>query len=172
MRQTKMIATKNHFILMAASNKIGTELWAGYAQGQNVRSVNAIGFVSRGEVSTFNANTANASWSKYDDGASPLMTVRPNFGTFGIAAKSESVTFGCIIPKEFHVTEQFSHLNLANQEEIEKIEDTNNETVYVYQQCKYDETRDLDTFDIIPKNEEIANTGISDSEITIEIEEV
>ena len=70
------------------------------------------------------------------------------------------------------MTKQFSNLNLANEQEIEKIEDSNNETVYVYQQCKYDETRDLDTFDIISSNQEITNTGISDSEITIEIEEV
>ena len=157
---------------MAASNKIGTELWCGYSEGQNIQSVNAIGFISRGEVSTFTANTSNASWSKYGVGVSPLMIIRPNFAKFGLAAKTESVTFGCIIPKEFHVTKQFSNLNLANEQEIEKIEDSNNETVYVYQQCKYDETRDLDTFDIISSNQEITNTGISDSEITIEIEEV
>jgi len=160
-----MLATKDHFILMASSNKVGTELWSGYTEGFNVQTTNAIGILCTGEVSAF--LRANNTWDAYTDAQAPLALVRPHFNDFGIAAKTEVVRFSCIVPREFHVLEQYSELSNASFKEIEKIQKTK-ETVDVFQKCKYYETRDLDTFEII--KQELLNVSdyISDSDVEIE----
>ena len=120
MRQSKMIATKDHFILIASSDRPGTELWAGYGEGFNVQVANTIGFLCGGEVSSF-LKTGNT-WNAYTTVKSPFLLVRPHFGNLGIAAKQESTKFGCIVPRDFHAMEQFSDLSNANLREKHRIE--------------------------------------------------
>ena len=164
MRQARMVATKDHFILIASSNKVGTELWAGYGEEFNVQVANTIGFLCAGEVSSF-LKTGN-SWNAYTTVESPFLLVRPHFGNLGIAAKQESTKFGCIVPRDFHAMEQFSDLSNANLREKHRIEKTN-ESIEVYQKCKYHQLRDLDTFEHI-NGDLIPSDYVSDSEIEIE----
>ena len=88
MRQSKMLATKDHFILIASSNKVGTELWSGYSEEFNVQTANTLGFLCTGEVSAF--LRANNTWNAYTTVEAPFLMVRPHFGNLGIAAKQES----------------------------------------------------------------------------------
>ena len=118
-----MIATKDHFILIASSDKVGTELWAGYPEDFSVRVANTVGFLCSGEVSSF--LRANGTWNAYTNVKSPFLLVRPHFGNLGIASKEEGTKFGCIIPREFHAMEQFSDLSNASSSEKSKIEYTN-----------------------------------------------
>ena len=159
-----MLATKDHFMLIASSDKIGTELWSGYTERIDVQTTNAIGILCAGEVSAF--LRANNAWESYVEAQAPLVLVRPHFNEFGIAAKAEVTKFGCMLPRESHALEQISALSNAGFEEFDKIENSN-ETVDVYEKCKNYELRDLDTFEIVHPDL-VSSDFISDSEIEIE----
>ena len=165
MRQARMIATKDHFILIASSDKIGTELWGGYTEGFNVETTNAIGFLCKGEVSSF--RRSSNTWNSYTSASAPLALTRPNFGNFGIASKEASSKFGCILTKQQHrKLNQISDLSNADYIEKERIEKTN-ESIEVSEKCNYYELRYIYTFEIIHQ-ELIPSDYVSDSEIEIE----
>ena len=159
-----MLATKDHFILIASSDTVGTELWSGYTEEFNVQTTNAIGILCTGEASAF--LRANNACNAYVNPQAPLALVRPHFNNFGIAAKHERTSFGCILPREFHMLNQISELSNAGNEERLKI-DNSNESACIYEKCKFNDIRDLDTFEIISQELE-ASDFISDSDIEIE----
>jgi hypothetical protein len=159
-----MLATKDHFILIASSDKVGTELWSGYSEGFNVQVANTLGFLCTGEVSAF--LRANNTWNAYTTVEAPFLMVRPHFGNLGIVSKQESTKFGCIIPREFHKIEQFFELSNASQIEALKINNTD-ESIGVADTCKFNILRDVNTFEIIEENLEPSNY-IFDSDIEIE----
>ena len=163
MRQAKFIVTKNHFVLLASSDQVGDELWSGYSSDIDVQSTNAIGFMCQGEVSAF--LKANNNWNKYIDVKSPFGLVRPDYGSLGIASKTEVARFGAVVPKEFYGLNQLATLYIATNQEENEINDGNNMTVELDRKCKFYEKRDLNTFEIIPLD---ANNVISSSDIEIE----
>jgi len=84
MRQNKFIATKDHVIMIAASNEVGDELWAwhvGYNQqsfGEYTSTV--IWLIVCGYANSFlNTFDADESWDHYRSAKSPFMLVSRNF---------------------------------------------------------------------------------------------
>ena len=112
MRQNRFIATKDHLILLAASNEIGDELWAGsleYKERESfqVQTTNAIGFLVRGTVNTFiNTSNTGESWTPYTSASQPLMIISDNFIDFGLVSTADNTLFGSLIPKELILSRQ------------------------------------------------------------------
>jgi hypothetical protein len=160
-----MLATKDHFILLASSDKIGTELWSGYEEGASTQVTNAIGFLCRGSASAF--RRSGNTWTSYANANSPLLLVRPHFGDFGIASKEASTKFGCILAKQQHQMSQIAELSNASAVERIAIVSTD-KSVIVDEKCKFNELRDLNTFEVISEEDLSASDYIYDSDIEIE----
>ena len=86
MRQNKFIVTKNHFLMLAGSNEIGDELWAGHVEFNKDdfenKQINSIGFIVSGTVNSFmnsSDDLANVSWEPYASASAPLMLPRKSF---------------------------------------------------------------------------------------------
>ena len=178
MRQNKFIATKDHFIMVAASNEVGDVLWSGHVEFRRpdtpfeTRTSNTIGFLVRGSVNTFmNSSDTGEDWSFYSTATSPVGLIRKNFSDFGIVATSNSVMFGGVFSKKGIFTGQTEYILRGNVEPVEReaIESTN-QTVSVQKKCKVYNKRDVNTFSVI-EQEPLNIDVISDSEIQVEIEE-
>lgn len=177
MRQNKFIATKDHFILIAASNEIGDELWAGNLEYRDresfqVQTTNAIGFLARGTVNTFiNTSNTGESWIPYTSASHPLMLIRENFTDFGLVSTSNNTLFGSLIPKEMIFSGQN---NLVVGENLDYDEEhlikTTDHSVDVRRKCKVYQKRDVNTFEGI-EQEPLNINVIPDSDIQVEVEE-
>ena len=172
MRQNRFIATKDHFIMLAASNEVGDELWAGNLEFRNKNftpsTTNAIGFLVRGSVNSFH-NTSNAgeSWVHYKSAEAPLMLIRDNFVDFGIVATSNSTLFGSILSKNNLLAGQNEYLISSNLNETEMAGISSSETINANKKCKVYQKRDVNTFEGI--EQEVLNIHtIADSEIELD----
>jgi hypothetical protein len=178
MRQNKFIATKDHFIMLAASNEVGDALWSGHVEFRrqdgsfDTRTSNTIAFLVHGSVNTFiNSSNTVEDWNFYSGATSPVGMIRNNFSDFGIVATSNSVVFGGIFSKEsiFEGHTEYTlggNIGVAEKEAIE----SSNQTVYVQKKCKVYNKRDVNTFAGI-EQEPLNIDVISDSEIQVEVEE-
>ena len=176
MRQNKFIVTKNHFLLIAGSNEVGDELWAGHVEFNKGnfenKQLNAIGFIVSGTVNSFmntSDDLADISWEPYISVSAPLMLPRKNFTNLGIVSTSERSMFGSIQVRE----NVFSGKNISvfqgilEEQEKVKIISEEEETVNVSDKCKIYRKRDLNNFILIPEEPLNIHT-ILDSEIEIE----
>ena len=177
MRQNKFIATKDHFILIAASNEIGDELWAGHLeyrerQAFHVQTTNALGFLVRGAVNTFiNTSNTTPSWIPYASASYPLMLIRENFTDFGLVSTSNNTLFGSLIPKEMIFSGQNERLIGENLDQYEEhVIKTTDQSVDVRRKCKVYQKRDVNTFEGI-EQEPLNINVIPDSDIQVEVEE-
>ncbi len=174
MRQNKFIATKDHVILIAASNEVGDELWAGH-DGYNQQSLgeytsNAIGFIASGSANSFiNNSDADESWDHYGSAKSPLMLVRKNFSDLGLVSTSEKTIFGSVLSRDrvFSIRGP-SEILIQNLNDTEShTVSSSTDTVNVERKCKVYQKRDPHTFDSI-YGQDLDINVISDSEIEIE----
>ena len=177
MRQNKFIITKDHFLMLAGSNEIGDEMWAGHIEFSQTnvfenKKIDSIGFIVSGTVNSFvnsSDDLANVSWEPYATASAPLMLPRKNFTNFGIVSTSENSMFGSIQARE----NVFSGQNVSvlrgilKEQEETKIKSEEQETVNVSLKCKRYKKRDLNNFMIIPEEPLNIHT-ILDSEIEIE----
>ena len=178
MRQNKFIATKDHFIMVAASNEFGDVLWSGHVEFRRpdgsfeTRTSNTIGFIVRGSVNTFvNSSDTGEDWSFYSTATSPVGLIRKNFSDFGVVATSNSVMFGGIFSKKGIFTGQTEYVLRGNVDPTEKWEiESSNQTVNLQKKCKVYNKRDVNTFSVI-EQEPLNIDVISDSDIQVEIEE-
>lgn len=176
MRQNKFIATKDHFVMLAASNETGDELWAGnleYRQQQfEVQTTNAIGFLVRGSVNSFiNNSNVGESWDHYSSAEAPLMLIREEFVDFGLVSTTDNTLFGAVIPKELIFSGQNDALvkeNLSLQEKQELLDSSKEETIHINRKCKVYQKRDVNTFNGIEQKPLNIHT-ILDSEIQLDI---
>ena len=171
MRQNRFIATKDHFILLAASNEVGDELWAGHVEFRNrefdIETSNALGFIVRGSVNAFhNSSNTGESWNYYNSASSPLILIRKNFVDFGVVSVSNNTLFGSMLLKENVLSGQTQAVLRGNLTETEENRLTSTETVNVQKKCKVYQKRDVNTFSVIPQ-EDLNIDDISDSEIEI-----
>ena len=172
MRQNRFIATKDHFIMLAASNEVGDELWAGHLENRNKNftpsTTNAIGFLVRGSVNSFH-NTSNTgeSWVHYKSAEAPLMLIRDNFVDFGIVATSNSTLFGSILSKNNLLAGQNEYLISSNLSETEMSGVSSSETINAKKKCKVYQKRDVNTFEGI-EQESLNIHTIADSEIELD----
>ena len=168
MRQNKFISTKDHFILIAASNEVGDELWAGSPGNiENSQTTNTIGFLLSGSVNSFhNVSQTEEEWEHYKSGSSPLMLIRKNFTNLGIVSTSENTLFGAILEKENVMTKQNIELIRQNLSSSELNTLNNNDSVEAQRKCKVYKKRDVSTFD--KQYSELDINIISDSDIEIE----
>lgn len=177
MRQNRFIATKDHLILLAASNEIGDELWAGsleYRERESfqVQTTNAIGFLVRGTVNTFiNTSNTGESWTPYTSASQPLMIIRDNFIDFGLVSTADNTLFGSLIPKELIFSSQNGVVVGENLDQYEEhVIKSTDQTVDVRRKCKVYQKRDVNTFEGIDQ-EPLNINAISDSDIQVEVEE-
>ena len=178
MRQNKFVATKDHFIMLAASNETGDALWSGHVEFRRqdgsfgVRTLNAIAFLVRGSVNTFiNSSDTGEDWRYYSEASSPVALIREDFTDFGVVSTSNSVLFGSIISKENLFTGQTEYILGENVNELEKSTiESSDQTVAIQKQCKVYAKRDLNTFAGV-EQEPLNIHVIPDSEIQVEIEE-
>ena len=177
MRHSKFLATKNHFIMVAASNEVGDELWAGHLEnkleGFNPVTTNALGFLVKGSVNTFiNTSEESEDWNYYRSGAAPLMLLKNNFIDFGLVSTSNNTLFGSILPKESIFN---THNNVVLKDNVDDrerymIESQTEESRSIRKKCKSYTKRDVNTFKGIDQ-EPLNINVIPDSEIEVEIEE-
>ncbi len=173
MRQNRFIATKDHLIMIAASNEVGDELWAGYIgynqQTLGEHTANSIGFFVRGSANSFlNVSDHGEEWQPYQSAQAPLMLVRKNFYRFGVASTSEDTLFGSILERDGSLSGGLSAEILSqNLNNIEKQAFSSSETMNVERKCKVYQKRDIETFDYVYA-EDLDINIIPDSEIEIE----
>ena len=178
MRLNIFLVTKDHLIMLAGSNEINDELWAGHTEFKSnptfeTQTTNSIGFLVNGTVNTFvNQSSSNASveWNHYASGSSPFMLIKKNFVDFGIVASSESCTFGSIQSRETTLT---GHNKIvvggsASPQEQLNINSEENQSVKINVQCTHRNKRDLETFELLDPATLNVDDLISDSEIEIE----
>ena len=174
MRQNKFIATKDHLIMIAASNEMGDELWVGYLgynqQRLGEHTANSIGFVVKGSANSFlNTSVDGESWEHYKSAKAPLMMVRKNFYDFGLVSTSEKTIFGGIFSRDRVLGSGLAseilsqNLNVAESQNFSSSTDTIN----VEKKCKVYQKRNLQTFGYVYESDLDINV-ISDSEIEIE----
>ena len=183
MRQSKFIITKNHLIMLAATDEIQDELWAGHTEYKNsdifeTQTSNAIGFITRGSANAFMNQATDEehgdNWVPYKSASAPLMLVRKNFTNFGIVSTTQTCLFGSIQERELIATGPNPIVvspTLTTYEDSQ-INSETSETVNVGFKCKQRKKRDLITFDVIdldPEQIDI-NEMISDDEIEIDEE--
>ena len=100
MRQNRFIATKDHFLIIAASNELGDELWAGHLEFRGAKfstqTTNAMGFLVKGSVNSFiNTSEQGEDWHHYAEASHPVMMIRDKgFTNFGIVSTSDETVFG------------------------------------------------------------------------------
>ena len=178
MRQNKFIATKDHFLMIAASNEVGDSLWAGHVEFRSedgtfeTRTSNTIAFIVRRSVNTFvNSSETEEDWSYCSNASSPVGLIRKNFNDFGVVASSNSVVFGGILSKKDIFTGQTKHILKGNIEPHEKYKiESTSDTVNVSKKCKVYKKRDVNTF--VGIDQESLNINvIPDSDIQVEVEE-
>jgi len=176
MRQNKFIVTKNHFLMLAGSNEIGDELWAGHVEFNKDdfenKQINSIGFIVSGTVNSFmnsSDDLANVSWEPYASASAPLMLPRKSFTNFGIVSTSEKSMFGSIQARENIFSGQNVSVmyGILKEQEKTKIKSEEQETVNVSDKCKIYRKRDLNNFMLVPEEPLNIHT-ILDSEIEIE----
>ena len=172
MRQNRFIATKDHFIMLAASNEIGDELWAGHVEFRNrqfdIETSNALGFIVRGSANAFhNSSNTGEVWAPYESASAPLLLIRKNFVDFGIVSTSNNRLFGSILEKDSVLSGQSQAILVGNLnvDELNKLATA--ETVNAEKKCKVYQKRDVDTFELIPQ-EDLDINVILDSEIEVD----
>ena len=171
MRQNRFIATKDHFIMLAASNEVGDELWAGNLEFRNKNftptTTNAVGFLVRGSVNSFhNTSNTGASWVHYKSAKAPLVLIRNNFVDFGIVSTSNSTLFGAVLCKDNLVSGQNEYLVSSNLSESEMAGVSSSETINAKKKCKVYQKRDVNTFEGI-EQETLNIHTIPDSDIEL-----
>ena len=175
MRQNRFIATKDHFIMLAASNEVGDVLWSGHVEFRRpedsfeTRTSNTIGFIVRGSVNTFvNSSDTGEDWSFYSTATSPVGLVRKNFSDFGVVATSNSVMFGGVFSKKGIFTGQTEYILRGNVQPLERETiESSNQTVSIQKKCKVYQKRDVNTFEGI-EQEDLNIHTIPDSEIELD----
>jgi len=178
MRQNRFIATKDHFLIIAASNELGDELWAGHLEFRGAKfstqTTNAMGFLVKGSVNSFiNTSDQGEDWHHYAEASHPVMMIRDKgFTNFGIVSTSDETVFGSILTKKSVFSGQNEALVAGSIKHLERlsIESSEGKTVNVAQKCKAYQKRDLSTFEPIEQLPIDIHT-ISDSDIQIDIEE-
>ena len=167
MRQNRILVTKDHFLYIAACDKTGDELWAGYEKGAQVQTANVIGIQVKGTTNTFSRDEQEM-WNAHQSGEGPVAIVRKDLANFGIVSTSECVLFASVVARENSFSSQFRDLMIMTATPKETVEITGNQnnTVDVREKCKHYQKRDLNNFDPLPP-EEIDPDTILDSDINI-----
>jgi len=162
--------------MLAGSNEIGDELWAGHVEFNKDdfenKQINSIGFIVSGTVNSFmnsSDDLANVSWEPYASASAPLMLPRKSFTNFGIVSTSEKSMFGSIQARENIFSGQNVSVmyGILKEQEKTKIKSEEQETVNVSDKCKIYRKRDLNNFMLVPEEPLNIHT-ILDSEIEIE----
>ena len=175
MRQNKFIVTKDHLIIIAASNEVGDELWAGNLEyrrfSPDIKTTNTIGFLLSGSVNSFmNTSDDGENWVHYKSADSPLMLIRKNFTNFGIVSTSNNTIFGSILEKDMDFSGLGGMILSQNMNDTEKERYTSStDTINVENKCKVHEKRNTQTFDYVYMSDLDINI-IPDTEIEIEVE--
>ena len=167
MRQNRILVTKDHFLYIAACDKTGDELWAGYEKGFPIQTANVIGIQVKGSTNTFSRDE-HETWNAHQSGEGPVAIVRKDLANFGLVASSNCVVFASVIPREYFFSAQFNKLLLvtASPREAHEISTERDKTVDLRLKCKSYQKRDLNTFDHVVYDDLDTDT-ISDSDIDI-----
>ena len=171
MRQNKFIATKDHFVMIAASNEMGDELWAGSLEYRRhkftPRVANTIGFLIRGSANSFHNLSSNGeNWQPYESATAPLALIRKNFVDFGLVSTSNDTFFGAIATRDSVLSGQTEIMVKSNlsQDEYENL--SGSDTIEVQRKCKVHNKRDMNTFESIDVVLDI--NIVSDTEIELD----
>lgn len=172
MRQNRFIATKDHFIMIAASNDVGDELWAGHVEFRkddfSSATSNSIGFIVRGSANSFhNTSIDDENWQPYKSASSPLMLIRKNFTNFGLVSTMSDTLFGSILDKEDVISAQNKFILETNLTQDEKNVLGGNDSLDVARKCRVHQKRNIYTFEHV--SDELDINIIPDSEIELEV---
>ena len=160
MRISKLIATKNHFLIALKTAEINDEISRSpfVASGVPQVAANTIGYVVTGNTRNYTSNASHGKVKAFDL-ASPMGAVRPNTKSsgevvnfqFGVVNLNSGNTVSILVyPRDTKPSTVREHLDSnATTEELNTIDNNQTQTVVISEQCSLTTKIDLNTFEEI-----------------------